>query len=189
MTWLAEHALPIWIGGGVLLFLAWVTYLNLRTTKSLLLMPAAVALTAGLLAAEWLIETPREAVLRRLYEMADAIEADDVPTTLTYISAGAPEIRGEAESLMPLVEVETANVVEAPTVEIDMAANPPEATVLVHAFINVTQRRNGMKQGLFDWLRVTFVLEDGRWVIGDYTVANERLNQERDRYRARLQRN
>jgi len=171
----------------VLVFLAWVTYLNLRTTKSLLLIPGAVALVAALLLVEWLIETPREAVLRRLYEMADAIEADDVPTTLTYISTSAGEIRAECEELMPLVEVETANVVEVPSVEVDMAAQPPRTTVLVHAFIKVTERRNHMKEGLFDWLRVTFVLEGGRWVIQDYTVQNDQLNRERDRYRKRLQ--
>lgn len=183
MTWLAEHALPIWIFGVVLVFLAWVTYLNLRTTKSLLLIPGAVALVAALLLAEWLIETPREAVLRRLYEMADVIEADDLPGTLTYISKSSGEVRAEAETLMPVVEVETANVVEVPGIEVDMAANPPRADLLVHAFVNVTRRRDGMKQGIMDFLRVHFVLEDGQWVVQSYTVENEQLQRERGRYK------
>jgi hypothetical protein len=185
MTYLAEHTLPIWIFGLLLVFLAWVTYLNLRTTKSLLLIPAAVALLAAMLLSEWLIETPGEAVRRRLYEMADAIEADDLPTTLTYISTSAGEVRAEAESLMPQVEVETANVVEVPTIDVDMAAQPPRATALVHAFINVTERRNGMKQGVMDWLQVVFVLEDGRWVVQEYEARNEQIQRERERYRNR----
>jgi hypothetical protein len=185
MTYLAEHALPIWIFGVLLVLLAWVTYLNLRTTWSLLLIPAAVALVAALLWAEWLIETPREAVRRRLDELADAIEADDLPTTLTYISTAAPEVRSEAQTLMPQVDVETANVVEVPAIEVDMAAQPPRAELLVHAFINATRRRDGMKQGMLDWLRVTFVLEDGKWVVQDYEPRNEQLRSERDRLRSR----
>lgn len=183
MTYLAEHALPIWIFGGVLVFLAWVTYLNLRTTKSLLLIPAAVALVAALLLAERLIETPREAVRRSLYEMADAIEADDVVATLAYVSTSAPVVRSECETLMPLVEVEKANVVDVPTIEVDMSARPPRAEALVHAFISATHRRNGMKQGMLDWLQVTFVLEEGRWVVQDYTPRNEQIQRERERYR------
>lgn len=185
MTWLAEHSLPIWIFGLLLVFLAWVTYLNLRTTKSLLLIPAAVALLAAMLLAEWLIETPGEAVRRRLYEMADAIEADDLPTTLTYISTSAGEVRAEAESLMPQVQVETANVVEVPTIDVNMAAQPPRATVQVHAFVNVTEHRNGMKQGVMDWLQVVFVLEDGRWVVQEYEARNKQIQRERERYRSR----
>jgi hypothetical protein len=184
MTYLAEHALPIWIFGVVLVFLAWVTYLNLRTTRSLLLIPGAVALVAALLLAEWLIETPREAVQRRLYEMADVIEADDLPGTLTYISGSSGEVRAEAETLMPQVEVETANVIEVPTIEVNMTAIPPRATLLVHAFVNVTERRNGMKEGVMDWLRVTFVLEDGQWVVQDYEPRNEQIQRERDRLRS-----
>lgn len=185
MTWLAEHSLPIWIFGLLLVFLAWVTYLNLRTTKSLLLIPAAVALLAAMLLAEWLIETPGEAVRRRLYEMADAIEADDLQTTLTYISTSAGEVRAEAESLMPQVQVETANVVEVPTIDVNMAAQPPRATVQVHAFVNVTEHRNGMKQGVMDWLQVVFVLEDGRWVVQEYEARNKQIQRERERYRSR----
>lgn len=183
MTYLAENPLPIWIVGFLLVFLAWVTYLNLKTTKSLLLIPAAVLLMVGLLLAEWLIETPREAVRRTLGELMAAIEADDLPGTLGYISSSAAAVRADAESLMPLVTVDQANVIDVPNIDVDEAANPPEAVALVQAFFDVTLERNGMRQPIVDWVHVTFVLEDGRWLVRDYMLHNEQFRQRRDRYR------
>lgn len=185
MTYLAEHALPIWIVGGLLVFLAWINYLNVRTTKSLLLIPIAVLLMAGALLAEWFVETPREAIRRTVYELADAIEANDLPGTLRYVSTSAADVRGDAEALMPRFTIEAANVIDVPKIDVDQRAVPPSADILVRGFVDGTLNRNGMKQSMLDWVHVTFVLEEGRWVVQDYTPENQLLGRARDRYRRR----
>jgi hypothetical protein len=187
MTYLAENPLPTWIVGFLLVFLAWVTYLNLRTTKTLLLIPAAVLLMVGLLLAEWWIETPREAVRRALDEVMATVEADDLPGTLARISnsPSAAAVRADAKTLMPLVTVDQANVIDVPNIDVDLSANPPEAVALVQAFFDVTMERNGMRQPVLDWVHVTFVLEDGRWLVREYMLHNEQFRQRRDGYRRR----
>ena len=78
MNFLAENPLPIWVTAALLLTMAAVVYFQTGRSGALAAMALIVAIAAALLAAEHFIETPREAVERTLYEMADVVEANDV---------------------------------------------------------------------------------------------------------------
>lgn len=70
MNWLADNALVIWISGAVALTLAVVVFLQTRSGKALAAIAAVLAITAMLLVTEQILETPREAVERTLYQLA-----------------------------------------------------------------------------------------------------------------------
>ena len=74
-----------------------------------------------LLLVERLIETPREAVERTLYELADTVEANDVPARSRYLAPTrrTRKIRKDVETLMPLVKIERANIIGTPKIEVD----------------------------------------------------------------------
>jgi hypothetical protein len=168
--WLAENALPIWMGGAVALTMALVVYLQTRTNKVLFGMAAVVAITAALLAAEWLMETPREAVERRLYELAATVEANDVPGTLAFLAPTADkEIREDVETLMPLVDIERARVVGTPQIEVAEGSQPATATVQCRGIIVATVRKSGMKGGQDDQLTMHWVRSGDRWLVESYT--------------------
>ncbi len=78
MNWLAENALPIWMGGAVALTMALIVFHQTRTNGALLGILGVIVITAALLLTERLIETPREAVERTLYSLAATVEANDV---------------------------------------------------------------------------------------------------------------
>ena len=118
MTWLAENALMIWAAGAVALTLAFVVYWETRSYRAQLAMALVVLITAALLVAEWLIETPREAVARTLYQLAATVEANDVPGTLGYLSPKAGEIRSDVEKLMPEVTIDLARIVGTPEIDV-----------------------------------------------------------------------
>jgi len=169
VNYLAENALVIWVGGAVLLTLAVVVYFQLRTTASLVAILIVVLLTAALLVAEHLIDTPREAVERTLYELAAAIEADDLAGVLRFIAPTATEVRGDVETLMPLVDVEKARVLGTPEIMVDESAQPATATVNCQGLVDVTVKQSGMKGPYMDRVQIQFVLSEHDWLIESYT--------------------
>jgi hypothetical protein len=173
MNHLAENAIAIWMGGAVLFTMAGVVYWQLRTGKALSAMLAVVIVTGMLLVVEHLLETPREAVERTLHELADAIEANDLPGVLTFIVPAANEVRTDAESLMPLVNIKKANIMGTPSVTVDDTTQPPMATVNCQGFVDLTIRQNGVHGGYMDRVTIHFVAEGDRWLIESYTPARD----------------
>jgi hypothetical protein len=169
MSYFAENSLPIWMAAAIALTMALVVFLQTRSNGALGAMLAIVVIAAALLAVERMIETPREAVERTLYEIAAAVEANDVPLTLTYITPNAP-VRKDAEELMPLVNIERARIMGTPNVELVNGG----AVVKCRGLIIATNKQNGMKGGANDNdLTLTFVERDGRWLLQDYSSKND----------------
>jgi hypothetical protein len=170
MNYLAENALPIWMGGAVALTMALVVYLQTRTNTALLAIVTIAALVATLLITERLIETPREALERTLYELAETVEANDVPGALGFLSPTADgQIRSDVETLMPLVRIERARILGAPEIEVSDGPNPSPATVKCRGIIIAVVKQSGMKGGAEDRLTMTWVREGDRWLVESYT--------------------
>jgi hypothetical protein len=170
MTWLAENALPIWVCGAIALTMALIVFLQTRENKALAAVVAVIAVTGGLLAAEWFMETPREAVERSLYELADVVEANDVSGTLACLAPTvSPEVRTDVETLMPLVRIERARVMSTPEIEMGMGPNPTSAVVKCRGFILAVHKRDGHKAGQEDRLTMTWVRNGDRWLLENYT--------------------
>ena len=119
----------------------------------------------------------REAVARTLNELADAIEANDLPRVLSYVAPNALDVRSDAETLMPLVHVNKANVLGTPDIAVDQQQPPPTATVRCKGFVNVVVRQNGMHGGYMDHVTIEFVVAGDRCLITSY-------QPERDWHRA-----
>jgi hypothetical protein len=170
MTWLAENALPIWVAGAIALTMALIVFQQTRSRNALLGVVSVVAATALLLLMERLWETPREAVERTLDELADAVEANDIPKTQSFLASNAdPAIRKDVETLMPLVEIERANIMGTPEIELDGGSEPASATAKVRGIIVARIKRSGMKGGQDDELTLAFVRNGDRWLIESYT--------------------
>jgi hypothetical protein len=169
MNWLAENALPIWAFGAIALTMAAIVYLQTRTNGALVAMGIVIALVASLLLLEHFWETHREAVERTLYELADTVESNDVPGTLAYIAPGASQIRSDVEQVMPLVNIDTANILGSPLIEVDESTNPPTAKVECRGFIHGTMKQNGMKGGDAAQMTIYFTFDGQRWLVSDYT--------------------
>jgi hypothetical protein len=168
MNWVGENAVVIWVGGAVFVTLAFVVYSQLRTTTALLAILAVVLVTAALLVAEYLIVTPREAVAQTLNDLAAAIEADDLPAVLRFIAPDSKTVRGDAESLMPLVTVEKARIVSTPQIDVDESTQPATATARCQGLVDVTIKQNGMKGPYLDRVEIHFIRDGDRWLIKSY---------------------
>jgi hypothetical protein len=167
MSWLAENALPIWVGGTVALTMALVVFYHTNRPKSLAAVAAVLVVTIALLALEQVIETPREAVERTLYELAARVEANDVAGALAYLAPTAtPAIRDEIERQMPQVKIERARVIGTPKIEV--SSDEQTATVKCRGLIIAVIKQNGMKGGAEDEVTLEFVRNAGRWQVDSY---------------------
>jgi hypothetical protein len=164
VNYLAENSLPIWVAGAVALTMTLVVYFQTRTNRALLAVGVVVAIIIALLAAERVMETPREAVERTLYQLAATVEANDLPGTLAFMAPNAP-VRREAEELMPLVNIERARIIGTPKIDMDLKGS----VVSCRAFIVATTKQNGMKGGAEDELTLTFIQHGDRWLLEDYS--------------------
>jgi hypothetical protein len=184
MNYLAENALPIWAAGAVVLTMALIAYLQLRNTGAFLAIVVILAVFGALLLTEYLIVTPREAVERTLYDLADTVEANDVAGALTYIAPGASQIRNDVEHVMPLVVIDKANIIGTPQVEVDETTQPATATVQCRGFFHGTMKQNGMKGGDAAEMTIYFVQEGDRWLVSDYKPNKDWRREVRGRSRS-----
>jgi hypothetical protein len=116
------------------------------------------------------METPREAVERGLYELAAAVEANDVPATLAFLAPTADQrIRHDVETLMPLVNIDRARIISTPRIELPQTDQPTTATVECRGLIVATVKRSGMKGGQDDRLTMHWVKSGDRWLLESYT--------------------
>jgi hypothetical protein len=168
MNWLAENSLPIWCGGAIALTMALVAYFHTRSTAALGSIVAVCLVTAALLAVEHFVKTPSEAVERTLYELAAAVEANDVPAALSFVATSAtPTIRNEIERQMPQLKIERARVLGTPKIEVGSGGTT--ASVRCRGLILAVIKQNGMKGGAEDEVTLDFVKNGDRWLVENYT--------------------
>ncbi len=170
MNWLAENALAIGMIGAVALAMAVFVFFQTRTQGALYGIAGVLLVFGALVVTSWLIETPREAVERTLYELAAAVEANDMKEALSYLAPSASgDLRKDVETLMPLVKIERARVIGSPEVEVTGQENNLSATVKCQGLVIAVDKRNGIKGGANDRLVLKWMLRDGRWLVESYT--------------------
>jgi hypothetical protein len=170
MTWLAENTLTICMIGAVALAMALFVWFQTRTNGALYGVLGVILLTAVLALTSWLIETPREAVERSLYELAATVEANDVKGALSYLAPKADaELRKDVETLMPLVKIERARVIGTPEIVMEGGTNANSATVKCRGVVLAVNKKDGMKGGAEDHVVFKWVLRDNRWLVESYT--------------------
>jgi hypothetical protein len=170
MTWLAENALPIWMLGAVAMTMAFIVFFQVRSQAAMWGVVGVAITIAALLAFNWFVETPREEVERSLYELAAAVEANDVPGALAFLSPSlAPngkELRKDIESLMPQVKIDRARVMGSP--DIEMKDDDKRAIVKCRGIIVAILRRDGMKGAAEDRVTMEWERSDDRWLVRDF---------------------
>ena len=167
MTWLAENTLTICMIGAVALAMALFVWFQTRTNGALYGVLGVILLTAVLALTSWLIETPREAVERSLYELAATVEANDVKGALSYLAPKVDaELRTDVETLMPLVKIERARVIGTPDIVME---GGNAATVKCRGVVLAVNKKDGMKGGAEDHLVLKWILRDNRWLVESYT--------------------
>jgi hypothetical protein len=153
------------MAGAIGLTITLMLYLTTGSRGSQMAIGVVLLLTLGGLLTEWLIDTPREQVSSTLQQLLDEIESNDVPGVLGYLSPNAGDVRSDAETLMPKLEIERANSAGEVEITLDDESNPTEATAKFKCFIVATDISSGIRGGYNDGVTVIFERAGDRWLV------------------------
>jgi hypothetical protein len=169
MTWLFEDPWPAIIVG---LVAELVLFVYFRRSGRVVFLAAmgGVLLLVGLF---WLIErwvvTPREEVANTLYEMAAALEQNNVEGLMPYIATEATQIRNLARRELRNLKIEQAQVGRL-EIELNLAANPPTARTSFLGQLRFKHLREQIPYETYmDRITVDLRKQQGRWQMTDYT--------------------
>ena len=168
MNWLAENALPIWIGGAIALTMALIVYFQLGTRGSQLGVAAVLLITAIASASKPAdrntARSRRTHALRpcsndRSQRCAGRAELPGVRSK--------QDLRNDVDTLMPLVSIERARIIEGPKTEV--GPNGDWATTEFRGFILAVHKKDGMKGGGEDRFTLNWIRSGDRWLLENYT--------------------
>jgi len=171
MSWLMENPVAI-IGAVVCVEFALAAAL-FRSGKVWVL--GVMALTAvfgfGLLFAERLIVTDREAIRNTLDAGAHALLTNDVNKVYPYIAPDATALRDKARSVMSQLSFREARVAGDVEIEIHGDQTPPTATAKFFARAAIREGSRGSLAGMpaeaVERVVAELRKDDGRWLITD----------------------
>ncbi len=170
MIWLTEDPLPLLLIGALstaILASGW-----LYTGSRWLLAAAitAIGLTVAAVLVERWIVTDREQVTATLYEIAAAVERNDIDGALQYAYSRAPRIREQANTELRLYRFSEVNIKRNLRVEVFPDERPPMAKAEFNVVVVLTTR-DGLitNRRIPRYVEVTFYKEaDGRWGVANY---------------------
>lgn len=167
---LLESPWPILIAG--IVAEAVLAMMLLRTGRGWLLwaMLGVGAVVIGGVGIERLVVTERELIEETLDTAAAAVQANDLDALLACISTAAPKTQRDARYVLGLAEFSKARISDL-EVTINRLTSPPTAKTKFLAIGAAKDRNTGDYNGSFvRTVRAELRKENGRWMIGDYTV-------------------
>jgi len=135
------------------------------------------AIIAGGLLLERCVVTDREAVENCLDAIVAAAEANDINRLLENVSPKAGKVQVEARAVLSRVEVTKARLTDLET-KINRLTSPPSAKVKFRVIGTGRDRMGEIPyQGFAEFLAVDLRLENGRWLVYDYSFENAELRK------------
>ncbi|MEW4562675.1 hypothetical protein AB1K70_09125 [Bremerella sp. JC770] len=177
--WIFEQSLPIIImavvGGAILAG----TMLQTGKQLFLYLLIGWIAVCALLLALEYSIVTDGERIEAVIYQIAEALEDNDVEGVKSFISDDSPQLKADAERQMAYVQIESVKLKR----NLEVTINPGSTPIIGVAKLNVKMtghlKNNQEWNGDFaTFLVLTFQQDtDGEWRVISYQFFDPRGEQ------------
>jgi hypothetical protein len=183
MSVFLESPLAVGALGLLLVTLAAIPYVQTRSRGAFGLLLVALLLTAGGIAFERYWLTPREQVRQSLGLLFEGIRSNDLPAVLRRIDSSATEVQSDAQTLMPMFNVEAASVGGEVAVELpDSLTDGAIAVAKLKPLIRVQHKQSGAVVPVFEKLEVDFVRRGDEWLVKAYRPAeNKKWREEASR--------
>ncbi len=170
MSLFTEKPVALAVIGGVAAIFPLLVFLSRRTLGSLFALGGVLVVTLGLVLVERLIVTDREAILTQQQGVLAAVEANNVPATLTFIDPNAANVRSDAQTLMPQVKVNRARRLGDVEVQLDPASTGAAATTSFRGFLEGVHTGSGLQFGYMDQVDIHWAKRNDKWLITGYTA-------------------
>lgn len=169
MSYLLES--PVAVGSLGLLVVAFGLFAHQQTRSraTMAVLIGCLLLASGAFAFERMWVTPQEAIRAVVGELFTAIEANDLPRVLALIDPQATDVCADAETLMPMFNVQNAG----PGHTRVTLLSEDSATVSHKPLIKAQHKASGAIAAYFDDLTITYVRRGDRWLVESYTPAQD----------------
>lgn len=174
MTWIFESPLLIAALGFLLVVGLGVSWISSGRKELLYALLGAVALVAGLLVAERMIITDREAITAKLDEIAADVQSNIVSRVTRHISPTVPSLISKAQAEMPNYQFTEMRVTGVHSISVDARARPRTAVVEFNIMAAGTFRvgNDSLTTTVPRWVKLELVKEeDGQWRVVSYEHA------------------
>lgn len=169
MTSFLEQPLPILMMGAVVVIALAVGFIKTGQRSLLLALAAAALILIGLLALERFVVTDREQVEAVLFQIADAVERNEIDEALQHVSPDAPgvsHVRGE------LGRIHFHEVDIKPNLKIDVYPDrtPPTAEARFNVVVEISSPQLQIGAERYPrYVEVSFLKQGDAWVVRDYS--------------------
>ena len=173
MVALLTENLWIWILlAGMSVFAGSILYTQTGSLKAMLCFAgSAVVLLALGCFLVYGVPTDRKEIKRAIYELADAVERNDLPAVLALLDPSAKETIGEATRHLKMADIEVANVTNFRINGINRFTSPPTALASFNGTVRGTVSAAMMTSPFAVIVRFESVelskSPDGRWRVTD----------------------
>ncbi|HLA86089.1 MAG TPA: hypothetical protein VJL29_14980 [Thermoguttaceae bacterium] len=169
MTLLLESPIPVLFVGVVIVAILGVVFFQTGRAVALLAAGGVVLITLLGLGVEHYVVTEREAVETALYDLADAMEANDKNAAIACLSSSAGETRARAEWAFSRFHVLRANVSNL-EIDVNELTSPPSAEARFDGFVQVRDRQGNMQGAENFYFVLSYRKEGGRWLVTSHTA-------------------
>jgi hypothetical protein len=170
MSWLFEDSTPIVVAAGLVEVALALALFKTGRVVIFVAMTGVLALALLCVLTEWLVVTPTEQIAATLDSVADALTADDVDGVVEHIDPAAAELRAEARTVMAMIQINEAEVVQL-EVTLNERAEPPTARADFWGKVSLKDRTGQIPyERLMPKFSIGLRREGDRWIVTDYTV-------------------
>ena len=177
MSWLFEDPTPVLVGIIVVEAILGAFYVSTLRKEFLWAILGMLVPLGGILLADALVVTDREAIQATISEGVAALEANDLERALKLVSPSAREVRQLASWAMAVIKFTSIHVSDV-QISINHLQEPPTAEVRFFAVCRY-EFKQPTQEALYDAyagkFRVVFQKIDGKWLLTDqfeYETAN-----------------
>lgn len=175
MIWLFESPALVALLGVLLIIFMGVCWIMSGRKELLYGLVASIVLLAGLLVAERMITTEREAIEAKLTEIAADVQSNSISRVTAHIYSGAPELKAKAQGELPNYRFTEMRITGIHSVEVNRAANPRTAVVEFNVVGSGSFKVGGdmvPETTVPRWIKLQMVKDtDGQWRVRDYDHA------------------
>ena len=159
---------PLWLGicGTFVTILAAVLWMQTGVRSAAVTAAVACLLTIVLVLVSLRVETDREKVIATINQVAAAVQANDLPGVLSYISPNAVQGLKRAEQELPQYTFREARMTRLRSVLVNRNSTPPSAVAEFSVIVGV--QGHGHQTRVPRFVKAYFVRDGERWLVRDY---------------------
>jgi hypothetical protein len=172
MSWFVEDSTPVLVWGAILEAVLIFALVKSGRVWLLYVMAGLALVVGGIVWHEKHTITDTKQIRATLFQAAAAMERNNLPAVLEFISPTAPDLRRQASQISSTVKLDEVHLTDL-KIQVNRFNNPPTATVDFFVRVGGVDRSGNFPfANVMQRAQVTLRLENDHWLVSGYTPAD-----------------